>query len=399
VNFDRFCAVHSDIWHSYFSKIHSAISNGVAKLGDGVLLFPNMVLYTETNEHYLAEFFGASTDYTSLDVRRHKETSTIKYLYQFSDREDSPKITMDVTSGLKNVLLSRRVDYERVKERFGIDVCQMFPTRLVLTKGNGGMLSFADSLQVCSFDNCLLINTYQNIYRIKAILNLTVASKTIHLSQLVREMSTMLSWPVRVTDELYGVYFCSQDSVQAQTLSGQFANLFLIPGLREPNIGYFLKNNPSFVHNALSCTDFFHEQRLDWINGSSHSGQKYIQPDLLLKLANGHWDICDLKKPLLDKANITKGKPSRRRFIDYVAEGIAQLAAYEDYFKHKINADYAVKKFGITVDNPQLVLVVGNYENTDIYEVKEAARVLKPNYTIIDYDTLNANSLSKCIPI
>jgi hypothetical protein len=176
-------------------------------------------------------------------------------------------------------------------------------------------------------------------------------------------------------------------------LSGQFANLFLVPGLREPNMGKFLHENPNFVQHALDCVSFLYERRLEWKEGNPNSDREYIQPDLLLKSANGYWDICDLKKPLLDKTTIIKGEHSRRRFIDYVGEGIAQLANYEEYFKFKENSDYARNKYGVVIDNPQLFLIVGNYENVDADEVKEAARMLKPNYTIMDYDTLNANFL------
>ncbi len=200
-------------------------------------------------------------------------------------------------------------------------------------------------------------------------------------------------WPVQNALFLNGVYYIPNSSAWAYVLSGQFANLFLIPGLREPNIGKFLHKNPDFVKHALDCINFLYEQPLKWKEGNPNPADEYIQPDLLLQLANGYWDMCDLKRPLLEKIKITKGKHSRKRFIDCVAEGIAQLANYEHYFNFQENAEYARSKYGVSVYNPRLILIVGNYENADINQIKEASRMLKSNYTIMDYDTLNANFL------
>jgi hypothetical protein len=47
-------------------------------------------------------------------------------------------------------------------------------------------------------------------------------------------------------------------------------------------------------------------------------------------------------------------------------------------------------KYNIEVSNPDLILVVGNYENVRPEEIEQAKRALRSNYYIIDYDTLNA---------
>lgn len=396
MRFDEFCRAHREVWDRYFNKLYSSLSKGEAKLEDGVLLFPNMVLYTETDHHYLAELFGASPKYKRIVPRRHKESSTLKYLYQFADIEGNPLFAINGRNwSLKLLLLSRDIDVNRVKERFGFDPYDAYPTRLHMTKEGGCLLSFGPKFQSCYLDNCLLVNTYQQIYRMKPILNLAVVSKAMPVSDFLEDVKPKHMWPAQSTQELVGVTYCPSRSAWARILSGQFANLFLVPGLEEPNIGKFLHENPNFVRHALDCVDFLYEQRLEWkeVSPKSDSDQEYIQPDLLLRLANGCWDICDLKRPLLDKAKITKGQRSRRRFVDYVQEGVAQLANYEHYFNFQANADYARRKYGILVDNPRLILIVGNYENADIGAVKEAARMLKPNYAILDYDTLNVSFL------
>jgi hypothetical protein len=106
----------------------------------------------------------------------------------------------------------------------------------------------------------------------------------------------------------------------------------------------------------------------------------------MIERNDGFYDIYDLKTALLNKTSITKGERSRRRFIDYVEEGVAQLANYSEYFDYSKNCQFASEKYGIKVKNPNLVLVVGNFENANKTEIQEASRRLK-NLTIIDYDS------------
>lgn len=399
MEFDQFCQTHIEVWHKHFKRLYTSIHKKEVNLQTGLLLYPTMVLYTETEDHYLAELFGAVTKYNNIIPRRHVESSTARYLYQYAALEENPMFIMNArNNSFKFLLLSRDIDKSRVKERFGLDLSDMYPSQLSMTKEGGSLIAFGPEFQSCYLDNCLLVNTYQQIYRMKSILNLTVISKTMSLPDFIQDMQYYHSWPVQNTGELHGVYYIPTSSAWAYIMSGQFANLFLVPGLREPNIGQFIHRNPNFIKYALDCVDFLYEQPLEWKEGNSNLDEKYIQPDLLLKLANDNWDICDLKKPLLERARIVKGQHSRRRFIDYVEEGIAQLANYEDYFKFKKNADYARNKYRVSVSNPKLILIIGNYENVEPSEIKEAERMLKPNYAIIDYDSLNTSFLLRVYP-
>ena len=113
-----------------------------------------------------------------------------------------------------------------------------------------------------------------------------------------------------------------------------------------------------------------------------------INPDCILLHADGSFDICDLKLPLLNRTSLTKGERNRRRFVDSVEEGIAQLAHYKDYFADEINAAKAAKLYGIRrTGSPRMVLIVGNEENFDSSKVKEASRRLQP-FELMSYDTV-----------
>jgi hypothetical protein len=108
---------------------------------------------------------------------------------------------------------------------------------------------------------------------------------------------------------------------------------------------------------------------------------------MIVRTRLGTWSIVDFKLPLLDKPGLTKGPRRRRRFVDAVGEGISQLANYAEYFSTPGNRNAAAEQFGESFENPDLVLVVGNFENYDLAEVEEAKRTYRP-VEVIDYDSL-----------
>lgn len=113
-------------------------------------------------------------------------------------------------------------------------------------------------------------------------------------------------------------------------------------------------------------------------------------PDLVIERRDGFFDIVDLKTIIDKSKNITKGAHKRRRFIDYVNEGIAQLNNYRDYFRYEKNRNHAFSKYKIKVQVPKLYLIVGSYDNVNDDEVREACRSHRDDLVIIDYDTLNS---------
>jgi len=355
------------------------------------------VLYTETSEHFIAELFGATLRFDGLTSRIHKELSTSRYLYQFGDNSENPMFKFDSNnSGLKNILLSRVIDIEKVKTRFSFDPYEIHPTKMIMQPEGGCLISFGTNFQSCFLNNCLIINNFQQFYRMKDILYVCIVSKSLALNTFIREETNKHQWPVNTTDDLVGIHYVPSKAVESYKLSGQFANIFLVPDIREPNIGKFLHRNPDILKKALNCSEFLYEKPFKWLEGNPNPSEDHIQPDFVLKSSQSlFWDICDIKKPLLDKDNLTKGEHSRRRFKDDVYEGIAQLANYEQYFSYPENAKYAKVKYGVEINSPKLILIIGNYENFDIQQLQEASRSLKDNYTVIDYDSLNVAYLAR----
>jgi hypothetical protein len=384
-------------WNKYLSTLYNYISKGKLELGTGGLLYPTLAVFTETKDHFISELLGANEKFAGLKHFAHDSPSTVGYLCQFEGQQEVPIFNIGGrNNGISTLMLSNEVDLEAVRERFGF-VADQWKTHLVRKGENGALFAFSENFESFHIKNCLLINRLGEIYRVKYILYAEIVSKDFPEEEYAADLSDRLSKLAQTTNDLdlFGVHYFADSSYKDYALSGQFANVFLLPELRETRIGEFLRKHSSFICRALRCKGYFYNAKFEWVEGNPNLKEKYIQPDLMLKRDNGNFDICDLKTAITYRKAITKGQHRRRRFIDYVEEGIAQLANYEEYFSFRKNADWAWSKYNVRVDNPRLILVVGNYENAPRAEIEEAIRKLKPNYQIIDYDTLNALFLGK----
>ncbi|CAH0289527.1 Shedu anti-phage system protein SduA domain-containing protein [Peribacillus frigoritolerans] len=406
MQFNEFIKLNEQIWHEYFSRIFTGFLKKQLTLQDGgKILFPNIILFTQTDDHYIVELLGANRGYSGLTTKKHKEKSTQKYLYQFDYQEESGyegsmfrfessdnKVIRGM-SGMDGFLLSKSIDKNKLNQRFGFR--DHWPTQLVrANEENGPLITFSENFPGCYFNNCVLVNRLNDLYRVKDIVHMTIINKKYSKEFYKEDLNKNLN-EAFFQGSLIGVKYCKEEKIEHFVLSSQFVNTFLIPNIRETTIGEFLSKNPSFIQKALSCKQFLYEKELEWVEGNPNLEEKFINPDILIEREDGYFNICDLKLPKLDRKNLTKGKHKRRRFVDDVQEGIAQLANYEEYFHFDKNKEFAKSKYNVEVQSPELILIVGNYENLRAEEVREAARSVKSNYRIIDYDTLNALFLNK----
>lgn len=138
----------------------------------------------------------------------------------------------------------------------------------------------------------------------------------------------------------------------------------------------------------MATSKYIYEPELEWRQHDGTCVDRSINPDLLVQRPDGYFDIYDLKTAATHRANLTKGGRKRRRFVDYVDEGVAQLANYREYFQYPGNAEHAKQKYGVEVKEPKLVLIVGSWDNVNATEVKQACRRYSADVEIVDYDTL-----------
>lgn len=389
---EKFIKLTSRVWNSYLQHVQDLSNKGQLACRDGrILLYPNIILYAVTKEHFIVELIGANKTFQKIVLRKHAETSIDRYLNQFSDIPGNGLLHIDLTGmNIKNMCLSHASDLQSLEDRF--PMVKLFGTNIIKPEGSGSVLSVGSNCEFTTLDNCILVNRESLAFRVKHILHMGIIKRNLTERRHKEIMEQILS-----VNQVKGAHSCLIGTEEDYIVAGQLQNLYLSPKLRETTIGEFLKTHPQIVKRGFAAKNFVYEPTLPWIEGPPENKDREINPDLLVQRSDGFYDIYDLKTAALDKKKITKGKRCRRRFIDYIQEGAAQLANYYEYFLYKKNCEYAKEKFNVQVNNPKLVLVVGNYDNVDQIEVQEACRQYD-NITIIDYDTLTQFFLSNISP-
>lgn len=378
--FDKFVEETRLWWSAYFQVVSKAQREGNLDSNGCKVLYPNILLVTNCSGYYVAEFVGATEKFEQLLLKKHEEKSIYRYLSQFDDSEPDPLIRLDgASNGMRFLCLAHDADFDGIKNRF--PQIELYGSKLNRIGGHGSTISFGENFVSCMIENCILINRKESVFRCKSILSAYIVKSSICKTQLLE-----LFTDTTRDNQVKGVHTVG-NSEHRLVVGGQLQSMFLFPNLRETTIGEFIKLHPEVVKDAFKTDHFVYEPYLDWLEHDGTCPDKAINPDLLVKRSDGYYDIYDLKTALLDKKSVTKASRNRRRFIDYVEEGISQLANYREYFEYPKNAALAKQKYGIEVNAPRLVLVVGSFENVDIDEVNQACRKYR-NVDVIDYDTV-----------
>lgn len=380
MKFDLFARTGEEWWNKYLTGIRRAQQEGRLDSNGAQILFPAIMLATDCGDYYILELIGASKDFARLNVKRHRETSVYRYFNQFESGEPSPPFLVPTESNhFSGISLARTRDIESLLTRF--PHLKLYATTIDLSSGEGSVFKLDSSSTSFSIEDCTIVNAKGNLYRCKSILFCMVVHKSIGM----RRFRELYENAIRDTTAhaIYTVRGCEVELLVA----GQMQSMYLFPGLHETTIGEFMNQHPEVIKRAFNAMSFEYEPYLEWKEHDGTVQDTAINPDLMIQRKDGYYDIYDLKTALLHKKKITKGERRRRRFIDYVEEGVSQLANYQEYFRYEENARHAKQKYGIEVKNPNLVLVVGSYENSDPDQVIQACRKYA-NIHIVDYDTL-----------
>lgn len=378
--FDKFVKETRSWWSTYFQAVSKAQREGNLDSRGKKIFFPNILLLTKCSGYYVAELIGATERFEPLSVKRHEEKSIYRYLSQFDDSTPDPLFHLNAAChGMQFLCLAHDADYDGIKNRF--PQIELYGSKLNRVGGHGSTIAFGDNFVSCMIENCILINRKDSIFRCKSILSACIVKNGINRTQLLELFTNTTRG-----NQVKGVHTVG-DAEHRLVVGGQLQSMFLFPNLRETTIGEFIKLHPEIVKNAFKTDHFEYEPYLDWLEHDGTCTDAAINPDLLVKRNDGYYDIYDLKTALLDKQSVTKASRKRRRFIDYVEEGISQLANYREYFEYPKNVALAKQKYGIEVKDPRLVLVVGSWENVDIDKVNQACRKYQ-NVDVIDYDTV-----------
>lgn len=380
MKFDLFVRRGEEFWNNYLTGIRRAQQEGGLDSDGSQILFPGIMLATDCGDYYILELVGATKDFAKLKVKKRREPSIHRYFNQFEAGEPLPPFFVPTeNNSFSSVSIARTRDTESLLSRF--PYLRLYTTTLDVSSGKGCVFKFENCSKSLSLEHCVIVNAKDNLYRCKSILLCMIAHKGIGM----RRLGDLYENAIRgsVAHAIYTV----QGSEEELLVAGQMQSMYLFPGLLETTIGEFINQHPEVIKKVFNAMSFEYEPYLEWKEHDGTVRDTAINPDLMIQREDGYYDIYDLKTALLQKKRITKGERRRRRFIDDVEEGVSQLANYREYFCYEQNASHAKEKYGIEVKDPNLVLVVGSYENSDPEEIIQACRKYN-NVHIMDYDTL-----------
>lgn len=385
MNSDELSRVISQYVSDYYLNIARAVdSNQIAPSPKRPFYYPSHLLVIESAEHYVIEIIGYRSDFTNgLSVRKRQIKSTVDHFDQFGTRDGKPALA--VNTGyltLEGIVLCRADENERLTSRFPVLRGFGQRYRLSRTDGSGSLITFGADVQACVLKNCYFVNAKNGVYRLKVLNYAMVLSKQITPQSMLELLRR--EFP---QGSVHGVIEPEDEYAMAVLVAGQLQSLYLSPTVHETTIGAFLSAHPQIITASLGSTSHIYEPLLAWVHDPPDGRETQINPDMLVRRDDGFWDIVDFKTAALDRLRLTKGGHNRRRFVDYVYEGIAQLANYANYFEFPENVRYAEKKYGIHICAPNLFLIVGSMENCDLTQVSEALRA-HTSVSIIDYDTI-----------
>ena len=307
-------------------------------------VFSEFLICTETPNIFLAELVGIQDRFDGLRLKRQQQESAVLYVNQLPMPTGPTPFRLLEDNLLRDLCIGHKVDITALQKRF--PVVELFPTRIVLPadSGIGLVIQFADTFESSQIENCVVVNRLGSIFRAKHILLLTMVSRGLSPVRYRQFLNNLVSGEV-----IKGVHTVPPNKERDYVIASQFQSMYLAPNLRETTIGDFLNKHPSILLRAFSARRHIHEPHLPWLENAGRKTETAINPDLLLERVDGRVDIYDLKTAALDRVSLTKGPRSRRRFIDYVEEGIAQLANYREYFTFAKNVEYTREKYGVTV--------------------------------------------------
>ncbi len=392
-DFKKHCLTH---WDRYFSYIGNHMELLVS---DGATLFPTHILFMDFGDYFAMELIGAKLRPQKLKMKIAKYDSVYDYLDPFHGNQRQASITLNPINadprrpiGFSKLTLAQQCDLDEAANRF--PYLGAYPSRLIGIDGKGSVFDFGPGFASMFVQECSILNHEDGLFRSRNVMFLGILKRTITSSELRGYFDWVFgqSSDSKHSVDVAGVFSVSPKEVplfQASALQ----NLYISSGVHETTIDDFLAEHPSILEVAFGSNDIRYNSTLKWLEHDGSVQEVSIKPDLFVRRSDGYYDIVDLKLAALSKKSLTKSNRSRRRFIDYVAEGLAQLANYEFYFSFPKNHEYAKFNYGIEVKDPQKVLVVGSMENVDHQEVLEALRAHGDKYSIIDYDTL----ISRCL--
>ncbi|MGZ8306149.1 MAG: Shedu anti-phage system protein SduA domain-containing protein [Allosphingosinicella sp.] len=144
---------------------------------------------------------------------------------------------------------------------------------------------------------------------------------------------------------------------------------------KEAEFQTFFEGNPEFL---LALGDYvkIHPQLIL----TEDDGGSLIPDFFLEKVDSGLCDICDLKRPTRE---LVRYQRHRERFRALVAEAVAQLSHYKNWFDDKSNRELFRGRYGLKSYRPKVVMIIGRRSafEDDVKRLTLEAQL--PDYVIL----------------
>ncbi len=365
----EFVKVNTQFWGDHLRSVSEHLPTSHRAELPGQLLYPRMMVLTETPDWNILELVGVSREYRSLEVRRQKANSIEEY---FGIADGSPVVTLPGENLFKDATVATEVGRHELDARFP-SARKMLGTEYV---GAGDqLLRFAPG-NYSTFERVLLVHSAGQSIQV----HWTFIALAIHRSEPSDKYLNFLQNHLNAAPHLDPIGTLT--APQGLDLSGDaFASTYLAHGLQDATVEGFLTEHESILLSTFDATRLIQRPFLEWRDGDA-GDEAGITPDFILERADGSHIVGDLKLPLLDTAD---GKKRRRAFTTPVRDGAAQLARYEEYFRTPENRSFAQTKYGVDVTDPRKLLVIGTQQTVGAQEFKDASPAA---VEIIDYDTI-----------
>lgn len=392
------------IFQKHLNNINNKINKDFTINGDHS--FTDKIRIATTPDHYILELCG-STKYSKDEIIKvdvlskekfNNATSFVLPGERVDDRVEDGFCIKANNVGLTNLLIGTKYDKD-------------FAKNIINILDTGANLKFINSdIPICvdkNADCVYLINI--EILRFE---NIKIYYRLIPVMIIIKKETQrikLIAWLEKII----------QDNLSTASTHGSIIGLNIHPistvlnmanqlyGLSNQHINErvldkFIQNHKKHFIDIFNCHDLLDQRQytLKWIKRNDGDPSE-SKPDYLIKNKDGYCDILDIKTGAVGANSIVKfkkmsgGGKTRMRFIDYVDELLAQLDDYKKYFNYKENREWAEQKYGIKVNNPRLIGIVGNYNNFENKDVSKILERYKNEIYLISYHDLANLLISK----
>ncbi|MEU8222725.1 hypothetical protein [Kribbella sp. NPDC048915] len=350
----EFVKVNGQFWGEHLKGVAGHLPVSHRSELPGPMLFPRMMVLTETPDWNILELVGLSREYRTPEVRRQKVGSIEEYFGLGDGR--TVVANLQGQNWFKDATLATEAGRKTLVEQFP-NAANMLGEEVVGPADE--LLRFAPG-NYSTFDRTLLVQTSGDSLRAHWVF----FALAIHRSEPADKYLEFLNNYINSRPHLDPVGTLSLPLDPDVLKADAFESTYLAHGVQNATVDEFLDAHESILLSVFDATKLIRRPALG-----------DLQPDFVLERADGSHVVGRLELPVVDTIN---GKKRRRGFRTPVEESAAELAKYAEYLADAEHRSEVKSKYDVDLADPRRVVIVSSQET-----VVPAAGV-----EVIDYDTI-----------